>query len=147
MRNCIIFLLFASVLSSCNFSANVKKENDVVDKEAAESTVGLFYLYTTNKKYDSIPNLMSNEFYKLVSKEELNTYLLNKEKKLGDFKDFTLKDWKTTRTSGTDSKTEYLLIYDVTYSNAHAEESISLVKENEKVRIFGYNVNSPLLMK
>ncbi len=147
MKNSIVILLLGSFLSSCNFNANVKKENDVQDKEAAESTAGLFYLYTTNKTYDSIPKLMSNEFYKLVSEAELKTYLINKERKLGEFKDFTLKDWKTTRTSGTDSKTEYLLIYDVTYSNAHAEESISLVKENEKVKIFGYNVNSPDLLK
>ncbi|HRB70957.1 MAG: hypothetical protein E2604_02210 [Flavobacterium sp.] len=147
MKNSIVILLLGSFLSSCNFNANVKKENDVQDKEEAESTAGLFYLYMTNKTYDSIPKLMSNEFYKLVSEAELKTYLINKERKLGEFKDFTLKDWKTTRTSGTNSKTEYLLIYDVTYSNAHAEESISLVKENEKVKIFGYNVNSPDLLK
>lgn len=147
MRTSIITLCLIYFLSSCNFSANVKKENDVQDKDAAESTVGLFYIYMTNKTYDSIPKLMSNEFYKLVSEEELRVYLINKEKKLGEFKDYTLKDWKTTKTSGTESKTEYLLIYDVVYSNAHAEESISLVKEIEKVKILGYNVNSPELIK
>lgn len=135
------------MLNSCNFNANIKKENNIRDKQAAESVVGFLYLYTANKQFDSIPKLMSKDFYKLVTKEELHSYLVNKEEKLGDFKDFTLKDWKTTETSGTDPKTEYILIYDVTYSNGQAEESISLVKENEKVKIFGYNVNSPDLLK
>ncbi|UUC44810.1 hypothetical protein [Flavobacterium cerinum] len=141
MKNSIIFIFIVVVLNSCNFNANIKKENNIRDKEAAESVVGFLYLYTAKKEFDSIPKLMSQDFYKLVAREDLKSYLISKKEKLGDFKDFTLKDWKTTETSGTNPKTEYLLIYDVTYSNGHAEESISLVKENNKVKIFGYNVN------
>lgn len=140
-------VLSISVLASCNFSANVKNDNELQDKQDAESIAGKLYLYTSRKEYESIIKLMSNDFYKVVSKDEFLKFLESKEKKLGEYKDFTLLDWKTTNLTGTDSKTEYLLTYKVVYSNHKAEEKISMVKENNKVKILGYNVNSEGFMK
>ena len=140
MRNIKIYMMFLILFTSCNFSANVKKDNDIKDKEDAESMANLFYLYTANKNYDSILNLMNKDFYKVTSKKELRMYLINKERDLGNFKEFSLKDWKTTKISGTNSKTEYFLTYNTIYSKANAYETISLIKENGKVKIYGYRV-------
>ncbi|WP_286920699.1 hypothetical protein [Flavobacterium sp. UBA4197] len=143
----VITILLVSVLTSCNFSANVKNDNELQDKQDAESVAGLLYLYTSRKEYKSVLNLMSTDFYKVASKDQFLEFLNAKEKKLGEYKDLTLLDWKTTSLKGTDSKTEYLLTYKVVYSNYTAEEKISMIKENNKVKISGYNVNSEGFIK
>lgn len=143
----VIMVLFISILTSCNFSVNVKNDNKLEDKQDAESVVGQLYLYTARKEYDSILKLMSKDFYKVASKEKFLEFLKAKERKLGKYKDFTLKNWKTTSKKGADSKTEYILIYKVVYSNHESEEKISMVKENNEVKILGYNVNSEGFLK
>ncbi|TAE62270.1 MAG: hypothetical protein EAY77_07775 [Flavobacteriia bacterium] len=140
-------VLFISFLTSCNFSANVKYENRLQDKDDAESIAGELYLYTSRKDYESILKLVSDDFYKISSKGKFLEFLKAKDEKLGKYKDFTLINWKTTTKKGTDSKTEYLLIYKVKYSKYVSEEKISMIKENNEVKILGYNVSSEGFLK
>lgn len=146
MRKFII-IIFISFLTACNFSANVKNENSLQDKNDAESIAGKLYLYTSRKNYESILKLLSRDFYNVASKEQFLEFLKAKEEKLGEYKEFTLLDWKTTNNKGTNSKTEYILLYKVVYSKYQSEEKISLIKENNEVKILGYNVNSEGFLK
>lgn len=137
---CLIIFL----LSACNFNANMSYENEETEKENAESIIAMFYLHIGRNDFDNVFDLFSDSFYKVSSKNNLKEFLIDKRNKLGDFKDYTLKDWKTHRVKGTNAITEYLLIYKVKYSNNEVIEKITLIKENNDIKICGYDVGKPL---
>lgn len=143
----IFLLLLLNMLFGCNFNANVSYENEEKEKDEAQSVIALFYMYSNKNDMVNTVNLFSDSFFKITNKQELRDFLNYKKIKLGDFKDYSLKDWKTNRVKGTNPKTEYLLIYDVKYSTYNAIETISLIKEGGQVKIFGYNVDSIGLKK
>lgn len=101
----ITLLIGILVLSSCNFSANVNFKNEKVEKDNAESTVALFYSAITNNKIENALELFSDSIYKKTNeKEKLKLFFVQKKEKLGDFKDYSLREWKTARAIGTDVK-------------------------------------------
>lgn len=134
-------LIMILVFYSCDFNVKVQEKNNRFDKEQAENVGALFYYHTANKNYDSILKLMGDNFYKISSQKELKDFLIDKEKKYGNFKDTNLRHWETNNVKGAQSKTEYLLVYDVSYENHKTIEKISLIKEGEKVKIFGYHID------
>lgn len=135
-------LLFSLSVLSCNFNANVNFENEEKEKENAESTAALMYLELSKKNYDKVTSLFSDSFFKTDSRENFIKVLSNKTEKLGDFQDYKLIEWKTSRTQGTNTNTQYLLVYEVKYSKFKATESLSMLKEGEAIKIIGYHVNS-----
>jgi hypothetical protein len=141
MKKILVLFFMSVLLNSCNFNANASYENEKVEKEKAESVIGLLYLYTSMNSFDEVIHLFSDSFFKVSSKEKLKQFLEEKKQTLGDFKDYSLVNWKTNRVTGTNPKTEYLMVYEVKYTNYNATETISLVKENQEIKIIGYNVN------
>ena len=141
MKNSILLYFIFFLLSSCNFSANVSHENELSEKENAEAVVAKLYWYTGQNEFDKIPDLFSKTFFETSNTKELLAFIKNKKSELGDFKDYKLSSWKTHRSSGTNPVSQYLLIYNVQYSNQNTTEDISLVKENNKIVISGYRVN------
>ncbi|MBO9583464.1 MAG: hypothetical protein J7574_04825 [Flavobacterium sp.] len=129
-------------LSSCNFNANVNFKDEREEKNNAESTAALFYSAISSNKIETAIELFSDSLYKnSVEKEKLKLFLIQKKEKVGDFKDYNLKEWKTARAIGTDSRREYLLIYNVKYDRLETIETIILVNEKGKVKIWNYNVD------
>ena len=124
MKSLIVILVSTYLLVSCNFNANVVHDNDQIDKENAESITSLLYWHIEKKEFDSVFVLFSDN-----------------KNKLGDFKDYTLSEWKTHRVEGTNSITEYYFVYNVKYSNGETIEKISLVKEKNKIKICAYIVD------
>jgi len=56
----VLVLFFTSVLlNSCNFNANASYENEKVEKENAESVIGLLYLYTSRNSFDEVTHWRS----------------------------------------------------------------------------------------
>lgn len=141
MKKFLMLIFTLTLLNSCNFNINANYENEKTEKENAESVISLFYLYTSRNSFDESINLFSDSFFKISSREKLKNFLEEKKKTLGDFKDYSLVYWKTNRITGANPKTEYLMVYEVKYTNYNATEAISLIKEDEKVKIIGYNVN------
>lgn len=127
---------------ACNFNTSVSFTDEKTEKENAESTAALLYLYISQNNYEKVPELFSDSFFKTDSKEKLTQTLIKTNEILGQFQDYRLEQWKTQRTKGSGSKTEYLLIYKVKYSKFEAIEALSLVKEGEFIKIIGYNINS-----
>lgn len=142
MKKNVLFLTILILFISCNFNANFSSENEESDKSEALSIAGFFYLHMANKSHDSILNLMSNEFYKVTSKDEFIKFLKNKDSLLGDYKDMKLLSCKTLRVSGTNPKTEYYLIFKIRYSRRQVEENISMINEKGLVKIIGYSINT-----
>ena len=143
MRQFAVFM-FCFIFFGCNFNANVTYENEKAEKENAESIAGMFYLYISRNEFDSVLDLFSGSFYEVSSKSDLKEFLIDKRKKLGDFKDYTLKNWKTRRVEGTNAVTEYLLTYQVKYSKNQVIEKVTLIKEKDKIKICGYDVSKPV---
>jgi hypothetical protein len=144
MENLKFIALFLGILflSSCNFSANVNFKDEKVEKDNAESTATLFYSAVRDSKIDAALELFRDSIYKKSGeKEKLKLFLIQKEEKLKNFKDYSLKEWKTSRAIGTDSKSQYLLVYNVKYDNCETTETMILVNEKGKVKIWNYNVD------
>lgn len=138
----LVPILFSFLIFSCNFNANVNFENEEKEKEAAESIAAIMYLNLSRKEYEKATDLFSDSFFKTESKESFIKILSNKTEKLGDFQDYNLMEWKTSRSSGTDANTQYLLVYEVKYSKFKAIESLTMIKEGEIIKIVGYHISS-----
>lgn len=134
----LYFLFFLSTMCSCNFSVNSFSANEEVEKEQAEAVAAKLYWYTQQDELKEIPKLFGTAFYKENNKEALENFLKKKKEILGNFKDFNLKDWKTTRIEGTNPISEYVLIYEVSYDNKVVIEKINMRKEEGGVKIIGY---------
>lgn len=141
------YILLILILSSCNFNANMSFENEDKEKILADSIINNFYHYIDSNDYNNIMNLFSDEFFKVTPEKSLKEIFLKTKKDLGIFKNYELTDWQTNRIEGTNPRTEYLLTYEVTYSNFKAQEIFSLVKEGKIPKIVGYEVRAPQYLK
>ncbi len=137
-----IIFITALFCISCNFNVNVKHENEQSEKAAIESIGAVLYQKTIAKQPDSIIGMFSDSFFKTADEKSLRAFLSAKDSKLGNLEDFSLEHMESQRVSGTDSKNEALLVYKTKYSRFDALEKISLVKEGDKWKIFGYHVDS-----
>lgn len=135
-------MLFSFLIFSCNFNANVNFENEEKEKEDAESTAAIMYLNLSRKEYEKVTDLFSDSFFKTDNRDNFIKFLSSNAKKLGDFQDYNLMEWKTSRSKGTNTNAQYLLVYDVKYSKFKATETLLMVKEGETIKIIGYHVNS-----
>lgn len=141
MKKTITILILYLLLISCNFSGNITYENEIAEKEDAESITAMFYLFLGRDDFESTVELISESFFKVSSKDNLILFLKNKRKKLGKYEDFVLQDWKTHRVKGTNNETLYLFIYKVKYENGETVEKLKLAKEKEGIKIYGYDVD------
>lgn len=146
--NRIVFLsILCFLFFGCNFNANISYENEELEKVNAESVVAMFYFHIERNEFKKVLELFSSSFYKISSKEDLENFLTNKKNELGDFESYTLKDWQTHRTEGTNPISEYVLVYEVKYFSKTITEKISLIKEKGKIKICGYDVDDNYLSK
>ncbi len=141
MKLKLLLFLVVPFFIACN--SNATKGGLKQDERAAEAVGGWLYYYSMNKNYDSIYNLMGQDYFSKSSKEELKNYLLEKEAKLGEIKTFEIKDWqKNTSTDEANAEAHYVLKYDVEYDKGKSEETLYLSKEGKKLKITDYEVNA-----
>lgn len=133
-------LVASFVWGACNSNGN--KGHMKQDKRAAETVGGWLYFYTMNGNYDSIYNLMSDDYYKKTSKEQLANYIKQKESKLGAVKNFVVKEWSLNEAKDTHPEANYVLKYDVEYDRGKSEETLYLSREDKQVKIVDYEVES-----
>ena len=135
------FLLFAFVFIGCNFNANLSYENEISERENAESVAGKLYWHLSKNELSQIPSLFGDSFFETSDTQGLLNFLTEKRNTCGQFKEYKLISWKTHRTTGTNPISQYLLVYDVQYTKQVATEEISLIKEEGKIMISGYRVS------
>ena len=144
----LISVLFCAMLvTGCTFNANATFQNEKQEKEKAESVAGNLYMNISNKNFKANQALFSTAFYAVTPKDSLDKMFVKTAETLGDYKDMKLLDWNTSRATGTNPKTEYVLVYEVTYAKFKAKETLSLIKENNKVKITGYFIDSKGFIK
>lgn len=141
MKLRLLLFLVVPFFIACN--SNTKKGGLRQDERAAEAVGGWLYYYSMNKNYDSIYNLMGKSYFDKSTKEQLKTYLMDKEQKLGEIRTFEIKDWKkNTSTAEDNAHALYVLKYDVEYANGKSEETLYLSKEGKELKITDYEVSS-----
>lgn len=141
----ILFVGFFIMITGCHF--NTQYVNDISDKEAAEEIIDKLYKFAENKDFKDVDTLCSKQFLAVSGKEGLLNILVNVQKKLGDFKSSRIIEWKTNRVEGANPSNSYHFVHEVGYQNYKAIETIDLIKEDNKVKILAYNVNSDGFLK
>jgi len=142
MRKIISGFIFIIFFASCNFSGNVSFSDEEQEKANAETVAAQYFMAVSRSDYASALPLFSDDFFKFTNKKETIALFEKTAIALGKFETYKLADWKTLRVKGTNAKTEYLLVYDVKYSNFDAQEIFSMVKEGEEIKIFSYRIIS-----
>ncbi|WP_447635421.1 DUF4019 domain-containing protein [Flavobacterium microcysteis] len=142
MKKLFLFTIIAILPLFTSCTINGTNQNEESEKIEAEKTAEQLYDYISKKDFLSTEKLFSEKFYAVSSKENLHDILEKTNKVLGNYERRELLDWKTSRTIGTNPKSEYLLIYEVKYQKFKAKETITLLKEDGIIKIIGYHVNS-----
>lgn len=137
MRTLILASCFITLIS-CNF--NEIKKNKEEDKNEAEKVTKLFFSEVKENNKENIYKLFSNKFFEVTNKQELDKIIETANTETGSIKNYTLLGWETTILKGTNPKADYLLTYYVKRRNLNTLETFSMQKENNEIKIIGYNI-------
>ena len=135
-----LLVLIIFILVACNFnSTNYNREED---KNDAEKITQKFYSLIKENKRVEIFSLFGDKFYSITSKQQLGQMLDNISSECGDkISDIKLQNWETSVTIGTNSKSQYVLLYQIQRDLKPTKEKITLEKVKGDIKIVGYNVN------
>jgi hypothetical protein len=143
-KKTILILFISTFITSCTFNSSYV-DREVDRQEAERVTVKFFYLLH-EKKFNETHSLFSPRFMEVTNKEKLNQLFQASEEKLGSVKDQSLESWNTNVVKGTNSKSEYLLVYNVKRTKFNSKETLRLEKENDTIKILYYNIESEGLL-
>lgn len=138
MKNYIFFGILILFIS-CNF--NTVYNNRESDLKDAEEVADELFNNLESSNYEDASKLFGKKFFELSSESELND-LFDSIKALGKLRNRKLIEWKTIVVKGTNAKSEYFLRYNSVYPNHQADETLSMEKENDKIKIYGFQVHS-----
>jgi len=139
MKKILLFVTL-TLLVSCSF--NQTFSNRESDRDDAEKISKKFYwelLQGTNK--NKIYELFSDKFFEVTNKDQLDKLISNSQQEYGVIKEYNLEHWETLVVKGSNSKSEYLLTYNVTRETGTTKETFSMLKEDEHIKIVGYHIN------
>ena len=138
----IIFSLI--FLLSCNL--NTTYSNRESDKREAEQITNKLYHYLEMQELEKAESLFSEQFFEVTDRETLNKIFTKTLEECGNLTNFNLEEWTTFIVQGTDSKSEYVLVYKITRHKKNTTERIGLIKEeDETIKIVSYHVNFDML--
>ncbi len=138
-RHYLIMLLLIGI-SSCNFTSHYIDREE--DKREAEKTLTVFYSLIKKERFKESLSMYSPTFFKVTGKKELIKYCEMINEKLGEIKNLELTKWNTNITIGAKSSSNYVFVYEVERSDFSSTETITLAKENNKIKIMAYNIIS-----
>lgn len=133
------FLSILILFISCNI--NTVYNNRESDLKDAEEVANELFNYLESGNYKDAIELFGDKFFEHSSESELNA-LFDSIKTLGELRNRKLIEWKTFVVEGTNAKSEYYLRYNSVYPNHQTDETLSLEKENDKIKIYGFQVHS-----
>jgi hypothetical protein len=138
-RETIILSLFI-LLTSCHFNSTFN--NRVEDKDDAQKTTEWFYDMLKSQDYKATYELFSDKFYAVTDTQKLSDLFHATNERLGSIETFNMVKCETHVIEGTDEQANYALIYSVKRKNYDSKETLVLDKENGKIKIVSYSVNS-----
>ena len=141
-KNSLIAFL-SMILTSCTFSANTSQQNNEEDREEAEKVTALFYAYLENKEYPKTHPFFSQRFLEVTNNTEIDKIFEDSDERLGSINKRELHEWETNISFGTNSSSNYILVYNITREKYNSLETITLEKEGSKIKILGYHIQSP----
>jgi hypothetical protein len=141
IRFVFVMVMLVIFITGCSFNASNLNEEFV--KDEAEKVTGLFYENLEQNDYDAVGELFSEKFYKITPRDSFGVFLKKLKNDLGNYKSKTLTQWSSRRVTGTNPVTECVLVYSVKHDKFDAVEKITVIEENNRMKIFGYHVNSP----
>lgn len=134
-----LLILISLLLVSCDFNKYYKDREE--DKQEAEHVTARFYsLIEENNKPEAL-TLFSDKFFQVTDRDKLNQMIEDTQREYGKMKNYNLSQWETLVVKGSNPKSEYLLTYNVQRDTVQTQETFSLQKENNKIKIIGYKIN------
>ncbi|AZA77615.1 hypothetical protein EG347_08850 [Chryseobacterium sp. G0186] len=136
----LLFLLISFLFISCNF--NQTYHNREEDKKDAEKITGKFYSLLKKNNREEAFKLIDNKFFETTNKKQLNQMIDDINAECGDkISDTQLKIWETSVSVGTNSKSQYILLYRVERNIQNTQEKFTLEKDDDSIKIVGYDVS------
>ncbi len=136
-----LFFVILGLLSSCHFNSQYLDREE--DKNEAEKVSNLLYEDLKNDTItQSTINLFSDKFWTNENSASFKTKIKKTQEKLGRLTEVKLDHWKTQIVVGSNPSAEYILFYLNKYEKYTAMESVSMVKEDDLIKIVRYNINS-----
>ncbi|ASK30716.1 hypothetical protein CEY12_11575 [Chryseobacterium sp. T16E-39] len=138
--NKYILLLIAFFFVSCNF--NKTYHNREEDKQDAEKITERFYYLIKNDDRQEAFKLIGSKFFETTNKKQLNQMIDDINAECGDkISNTKLTIWETFVSVGTNPKSQYVLSYKVKRNIQNTREKITLEKDDDSIKIVGYDVN------
>jgi hypothetical protein len=111
-------------------------------KKASEAIAEQLFLEVSKGPSEKYFDLYSDEFYKVITKDEWKKVRVNIKNKLGDYVGSKLENWnvKTFNMS-----TTTVLVYKVSYSKYEATEILTFMG-GDKPKLVGHQINSKGLL-
>ena len=140
MKKIYILLFISLFLLSCNYNSYYTDRE--IDREEAERVTVKFFYLLRDSKHKETHSLFSKRFLKVTNTSKVDEIFNTSDTKLGKIENHTLETWHTNIVEGSNPKSEYLLVYNVKRSKFDSKETFRLEKENDTIKILGYNVQS-----
>ncbi|WP_213280347.1 hypothetical protein [Chryseobacterium indologenes] len=138
-----ILILISLFLISCNFNKTYRNREE--DKQYAGKITEKFYSLLKKDNREEAFKLFGNKFFKITNKEQLKQMLDMINKDCGNSIDtIELTTWETFVSVGTNPKSDYVLLYKVNRNIKNTQEKITLQKNNDSIKIVGYDVKAIL---
>ena len=145
MKKIVVMISLLIINVSCAFNGSY--ENEESEKKDAEKVADDFYEHIKNKEYTFVAPLFSEQFFKVVSKQQLLDIILKTNNVLGNYKSKKIINWKTQRVVGSNPSNLYILIYEVEYEKYKATETMKLIKNGNRIEIYNYHIDSEGFLK
>lgn len=114
------------------------------DRKDAKKITEKFYTLLKENDREEIFKLYGDELFKVASKKQVNQMFDDSSLQFGNIKNESLIYEQTNIIKGTNSKNEYVLIYNVNREVKNTQEKFTLHKEDDSIKIVGYFINPNL---
>jgi len=138
MRPICFVLLIVAGFSSC--SMNTTYNNRESDKQDAERVAEQLYHFLKANEPQKAMSLFSPKFFSATDTNRLYQLLDTAKIVNGSIESYILANWQTNIVKGTDTRSDYVLVYVVRRERKDTQETILFEKEGESIKITGYNM-------
>lgn len=139
------FLFACIIFSGMSCSFNSTSLNSDADKTAADKIAVTFYEAVRENALEKTYPVLSKDFFLYTTKPEYEIMMGNFNRITGNLMNYELEKWDSKVVSGTDPSGSYHLQYKVYYDKDTTTETFNLIKEEDGIKIIGYQINSKKL--
>lgn len=135
LRPLFIVLSFSFLLYNCN----IVNKNNSFDKKEAEAVTNKFYHFLEMNEFDKAEKLFIRDSTSNQS-EVLQNMFKGVIYEYGNLKNFELDHWESVVVNLHETVGQFKMQYYVTREYKHTFENITLVKKDDSIEIFSYEI-------